>query len=154
MHFHSLPKGSREEKIGTLEKLSLVESEWVDCPSDWRDPFLPAATGAWAGFPTLKEIFIYDGSGVMPERTWVIAPDADSLRAHGGLGLSQRRTIQTKRCCSIVTFVTKSRAIDTLRREFPKVCWDMKKGLRLGTANVCERVRAPGAAGHLLVSLG
>jgi hypothetical protein len=81
VHFHSLPKGSREEKIGTLEKLSLVESEWVDCPSDWRDPFLPAATGAWAGFPTLKEIFIYDGSGVMPGRTWVIAPDADSLRA-------------------------------------------------------------------------
>ena len=33
------------------------------------------ATGAWATFPALKDLFVYDGSGVMPGRTWVIAPD-------------------------------------------------------------------------------
>jgi hypothetical protein len=30
-------------------------------------------------FDTLKDLFVYDGSGVMPGRTWIIAPDAISL---------------------------------------------------------------------------
>jgi hypothetical protein len=42
---------------------------------------LPAAAGAWATFPALKDLFIYDGSGVMPGRTWIIAPDVESLKA-------------------------------------------------------------------------
>jgi hypothetical protein len=53
----------------------------MDCLSGWRDPFLPSTAGAWGAFPTLKDIFIYDGSGVMPGRTWVIAPDVQSLTA-------------------------------------------------------------------------
>jgi hypothetical protein len=79
VQFHSLPKGRREEKFAALGNLSLHGPDWVDCPSGWRDPFLPAATGAWATFPALNELFIYDGSGVMPGRTWIIAPDAESL---------------------------------------------------------------------------
>src|SRR5690349_14331498 len=43
-------------------------------------PFLPAATGAWSTFPALTDLFIYDYSGVMPGRTWIIAPDAESLQ--------------------------------------------------------------------------
>ena len=39
----------------------------------------PASTGAWATFPTLEDLFVYNGSGVMPGRTWIIAPDAESL---------------------------------------------------------------------------
>jgi len=81
VHFRTLPKGSREEKFAALAKLSLTGADWVGCLSGWRDSFLPAATGAWAAFPALKEIFIYDGSGVMPGRTWIIAPDAESLSA-------------------------------------------------------------------------
>src|SRR5262249_41367341 len=42
-------------------------------------PFLPAATGDWASYPALDELFAYNGSGVQPKRVWVIAPDADSL---------------------------------------------------------------------------
>jgi len=53
---------------------------WVDCPTDWRAPFLLASTGAWATFPELEDSFIYNGSGVVPGRTWIIAPDADSLQ--------------------------------------------------------------------------
>lgn len=81
VRFHSLPKGTREEKFAALGKLSLVQSDWTNCSSGWRDPFLPSATGAWAMCPSLKDLFVYDGSGVMPGRTWVIAPDADSLKA-------------------------------------------------------------------------
>ena len=53
--------------------------DWVDCPTDWRAPFLPALTGAWATYPALENLFAYNGSGVMPGRTWIIAPDADTL---------------------------------------------------------------------------
>lgn len=80
VHFLSLEKGSREEKFKTLAKLSLNGAGWVDCPSSWRAPFLPAASGIWATFPALANLFVYDGSGTMPGRTWIIAPDVESLR--------------------------------------------------------------------------
>ncbi len=80
VRFTALPKGRREDKFKALETLSLDGPGWFDALSGWRDPFFPAATGDWATFPALKHFFVYDGSGVMPGRTWVIAPDAQSLR--------------------------------------------------------------------------
>ena len=47
---------------------------------EWRAPFLPASKGEWATFPPLEDLFVYNGSGVMPGRTWVIAPDKESLQ--------------------------------------------------------------------------
>jgi Type ISP C-terminal specificity domain/N-6 DNA Methylase len=79
VHFHALAKGRREEKFKALAALSLHNTAWVDCAPDWRAPFLPAATGLWAEFPKLEELFVYNGSGVMPGRTWIIAPDKESL---------------------------------------------------------------------------
>jgi type ISP restriction-modification system protein/N-6 DNA methylase len=75
-----LPAGKREEKFTALAKLKIESKAWQDCPTDSRAPFLPAATGDWASYPALDELFAYNGSGVMPGRTWIIAPDADSLR--------------------------------------------------------------------------
>src|SRR6516165_2449879 len=75
-----LPAGKRGEKFAALAKLKLESKNWQDCPSDWRAPFLPKATGDWASYPALDELFAYNGSGVMPGRTWVIAPDAESLQ--------------------------------------------------------------------------
>ncbi len=79
VRYHCLPKGRRKEKFAALAKLALEGDEWTDCPTDWRAAFLPAAIGAWATYPALADLFVYNGSGVMPGRTWVIAPDADSL---------------------------------------------------------------------------
>jgi hypothetical protein len=81
VRFHALPKGPREEKFSALTKLSLHGPDWTECPSGWRAPFLPAAAGAWVTYPALKDLFVYDGSGVMPGRTWIIAPDVESLKA-------------------------------------------------------------------------
>ncbi len=81
VRFRALPKGRREEKFEVLDKLSLDAQGWQDCPTDWRAPFFPAASGDWATFPPLKSFFAYDGSGVMPGRTWIIAPDRQSLEA-------------------------------------------------------------------------
>ncbi len=74
-----LPAGKREEKFASLAKLKLNSKAWQECSTDWRAPFLPAATGDWVSYPALDELFAYNGSGVMPGRTWIIAPDAESL---------------------------------------------------------------------------
>ena len=79
VRYSVLPKRPREEKFAALAALRLDGDGWVDCPTEWRAPFLPASTGAWATYPALEDLFAYDGSGVMPGRTWIIAPDADSL---------------------------------------------------------------------------
>jgi hypothetical protein len=76
--FHALEAGHRKEKFGALGALRL-EGGWTECPSEWRAPFLPASTSAWATYPKLEDLFIYNGSGVMPGRTWIIAPDVESL---------------------------------------------------------------------------
>jgi hypothetical protein len=94
VHFFSLSKGTREEKFLELKNLSLATSAWIDCSTGWREPFLPAATGAWAKFPALKQLFIYDGSGVMPGRTWIIAPDAESLKVRWSRLISEKDIIK------------------------------------------------------------
>jgi hypothetical protein len=71
VQFRALPKSNRVEKFAALSALSLYDSGWVSCPLGWRDTFLPASTGLWASFAGLKDLFIYDGSGVMPGRTWI-----------------------------------------------------------------------------------
>ncbi len=80
VRFHALPTGPRTEKFKALDELRLKASTWIECPNDWRAPFLPASTGAWATYPKLEDLFIYNGSGVQPGRTWVIASDAESLQ--------------------------------------------------------------------------
>ena len=79
VRFRALPKGHRMDKFEALKQINLNDAGWTDCPDEWRAPFLPESTGAWASYPKLEDLFGYSGSGVMPGRTWVIAPDADSL---------------------------------------------------------------------------
>jgi hypothetical protein len=75
-----LPTGKREDKFAALAKLKLESRVWQECSTEWRSSFLPAATGDWATFPQLDELFAYNGSGVQPMRVWVIAPDTESLK--------------------------------------------------------------------------
>jgi hypothetical protein len=79
LRFRSLPVGTRDDKFEAISAVTLDSGGWTDCPSDWRSAFLPAATGEWDTFPALEDFFVYNGSGVMPGRTWVIAPDRESL---------------------------------------------------------------------------
>lgn len=81
LRYRALPASRREEKFAALGALSLDDAGWVEGADGWRDAFLPEATGAWAEFPALTDLFVYDGSGVMPGRTWVIAPDRQTLAA-------------------------------------------------------------------------
>ena len=79
VHFRELPVGKRDLKFEALRRMRLSDDAWVTGPSEGRSPLLPASKGAWAEYPKLEELFIYNGSGVQPKRTWVIAPDSKSL---------------------------------------------------------------------------
>ena len=50
VRFRALPKGKREEKFKALAALSLDATDWTDCPTDWRAPFLPEVAGQVGGF--------------------------------------------------------------------------------------------------------
>ena len=80
VRYRALAKGRREEKFEQLTNVTLDGKGWHDCPKDWRAPFLPASTGGWANFVPLDAMIGDCGSGVMPGRTWIIAPDEQSLR--------------------------------------------------------------------------
>jgi Type ISP C-terminal specificity domain len=80
VRFRSLPKGRRESKFEELAKLRLNDKAWTKCPVPDRAPFLPESTGLWSTFAKLDELFIYNGAGIQPKRTWVVAPDAESLQ--------------------------------------------------------------------------
>src|SRR6185437_7962487 len=77
--FRALPVGRREVKFDALAKATLGDDDWVNCPDLWEGPFLPARKGDWAAFPSLESLFRYNGAGVQTKRTWVIAPDTESL---------------------------------------------------------------------------
>ncbi len=79
VRFRALPTGRREEKFEALAALGLDAAGWVDAPAGWREPFLPAATGVWAEFTKIGDLFEFGASGVMVGRTWAVAPDAQSL---------------------------------------------------------------------------
>jgi hypothetical protein len=80
VRFRSLVKGTRSAKFESLRAITLDDpTGWADCSTAWRSAFLPAATGAWAQYVPIDECFAYSGSGVQPKRTWIYAPDAESL---------------------------------------------------------------------------
>ena len=79
VRYRALPVGHRDDKFRALGTIGLDDSGWTECSSESRASFFPRATGAWADFAPLEDLFTYDGSGVMPGRTWVIAPDRASL---------------------------------------------------------------------------
>ena len=79
VRYRALPQGHRTDKFAALAAITLDDDGWTECPPDPRASFFPRSAGAWGEFPALQDLFAYDGSGVMPGRTWVIAPDRDSL---------------------------------------------------------------------------
>jgi hypothetical protein len=79
VRYRSLPAGHREDKFQALAAVTLDGPGWVECPAEERASFFPTAAGAWSDFAALDDLFVYNGSGVMPGRTWVISPDAASL---------------------------------------------------------------------------
>ncbi len=74
-----LREGSRQDKFTELSAVTLDDG-WSSCPDDWRAPFSPTSTERWSSFPALDDLLYWSGSGTMPGRTWVVAPEAETLR--------------------------------------------------------------------------
>ncbi len=79
VRFRSLPKGKQQIKFDALRTISLDDGGWVDCPTGWREPFLPEHGESWASYPSIGSLFGWSGSGVTPHRTWPISPDQETL---------------------------------------------------------------------------
>ncbi|WP_406673776.1 type ISP restriction/modification enzyme [Nonomuraea sp. N2-4H] len=73
-------RGTRDEKMTTLEQLTTTGSCWRTCGTGWQDSFLPTTDPQWAAFPSLSELMPWRSRGVTPGRTWVYAPTAEVLR--------------------------------------------------------------------------
>ena len=80
LSLRSLTIGRREEKFEALASLSLTGTGWTEGPSGWREPFLPERHGIWADFMALDDLFRSTSPGVLAGRTWVIAPDKQTLK--------------------------------------------------------------------------
>ena len=80
VRFRALPEGARAAKFAALAGIGLDDDGWVDAASEPRAAFLPPGAASWIGYPALEDLFVYNGSGVMTGRTWVIAPDAQTLK--------------------------------------------------------------------------
>jgi len=80
VQFRALPAAHRSAKFEALADLHLLDDAgWLKCSNEGRSPFLPGARGDWRTYPAIEDLFNYNGSGVMPGRTWIIAPDRESL---------------------------------------------------------------------------
>jgi Type ISP C-terminal specificity domain/N-6 DNA Methylase len=74
-------EGTREEKRAALGSITDFKSvKWQDCPEDWQAAFRPAGKGNYFAWPLLTDLMPWQQSGVKAGRTWVIAPDEETLR--------------------------------------------------------------------------
>src|SRR6266508_3158101 len=89
--------GRREDKFGRLSALTFDDPAWATCPTEWQAPFRPEQDPAWTGNPLLDDLFPWSSRGVTPGRTWVYAPDKETLakrwRQFVGADLEERREL-------------------------------------------------------------
>ena len=95
VRFRSFPPGLREDKFVALAALTLDGDGWADCLSDWRAPFLPAATGGWATYNTMAPVSCRVEPGLLRP--------TDSRCRRVGKGSSVRPMQPAKKCYSIRT---------------------------------------------------
>lgn len=79
VYYRSLEKGHREQKFAELNQLSTRGAGWIEAPSGFREPFLPEGSGRWITYPKLDDLLRWSGSGVLAGRSWVVAPDTQTL---------------------------------------------------------------------------
>ena len=90
VRFRALAAGHRDDKFKELAAILIGDGGWRDAGTDWRAPFLPEFAGGWGDFAPLDSIINYSGPGVTAGRTWVIAPDIDTLERRWKKLLSER----------------------------------------------------------------
>lgn len=74
-------EGTRKEKLEALGRVKFESDfKWEEAPEEWQAPFRPEAKGEFAAWPKIDDIFPWQNNGVKAGRTWVIAPDKNTLK--------------------------------------------------------------------------
>jgi predicted helicase len=72
--------GRAEDKRARLRQLTLDDQDWSVCLEEWQAPLIPQRDVAWLGSPLVSELLPWSSRGVTPGRTWVYAPDEETLK--------------------------------------------------------------------------
>jgi hypothetical protein len=79
VHFARI-EGTRQQTLNQLDVIGgFKDIQWETCPSAWQAPFRPAGNGKYFDWPLLTDLFPWQQGGVKAGRTWVIAPDTNTL---------------------------------------------------------------------------
>ena len=73
-------RGTVEDKATALDGIGVDGPEWQECADGWTAPFRVPGSGAWSAMPTVDALLPWTASGVKPNRTWVYAPEPETLR--------------------------------------------------------------------------
>lgn len=77
---HTSVHGTREEKFIALARIKPdAPDTWSTCPDGWRDPMMPGHSSQWLTYPALGDLMPWHLPGVKPNRTWVYAPEPETL---------------------------------------------------------------------------
>ena len=79
VHFARV-EGTRNGKLAVLDAITDFSTvEWQECPDDWQSPFRPPGVGDYFAHPLLTDLMPWQQSGVKAGRTWVVAPEIETL---------------------------------------------------------------------------
>ncbi len=74
-------EGTTEEKLAQIAKVKqFSDLVWEACGTGWFDPFIPAASGAYATWPKITDLFPWQISGMQYKRTWPIAANQSTIQ--------------------------------------------------------------------------
>lgn len=76
---HRAINGRQEEKFAALAAIRLDDDGWREARTGWTDPLTPASGGQWDTYPALSDLMPWYSPGVFPVRTWIYAPNAETL---------------------------------------------------------------------------
>ncbi|MFI7003618.1 type ISP restriction/modification enzyme [Nocardia sp. NPDC050175] len=81
-HIHyTAVTGSVNDKVKALQSLRVDDASWQDCPGGWGDTFRPQVRDPWNAMPSMTDLMPWSVPGIKPNRTWVYAPELDTLRS-------------------------------------------------------------------------
>jgi predicted helicase len=80
IRYRSVAPGLQQEKFTELAGIHLDGDGWHDARTGWTEPLTPAAAGSWDTYPALSDLMPWYSPGIFPVRTWIHAPNAETLR--------------------------------------------------------------------------
>jgi hypothetical protein len=73
-------EGTVSEKVDALASLAIDDARWRPCVDSWDAPFGLGESEVWSSMPAATDLMPWAAPGVKPNRTWVYAPEPDTLR--------------------------------------------------------------------------